>query len=116
HTPVAAGHDAFPFHLVEKHLAGAWGTLGGNRDKFLALGSYDAGGGPQFNMTALALRSAGATNAVSRLHGQVTRSMWGPIWPGVAEPDRPVTAITNGVHAPTWIASELAALFATYLG
>ena len=56
HTPVAAGHDAFPFHLVEKHLAGCWGTLGANREKFLALGSHDAGGGPQFNMTALAMR------------------------------------------------------------
>ena len=53
-----AGHDAFPFHLVEKHLAGCWGTLGANRDRFLALGSYDNGGGTQFNMTALALRSA----------------------------------------------------------
>jgi starch phosphorylase len=56
HTPVPAGHDAFPFHLVEKHLAGCWGTLGAHRDKFLALGSYDSGGGSQFNMTALALR------------------------------------------------------------
>src|SRR5262245_61339967 len=116
HTPVPAGHDAFPFQLVEKHLAGAWGTLGANRDKFLALGSYDSGGGPQFNMTALALRSAGATNAVSRLHGRVTRGMWGPIWPNMAEADRPVTAITNGVHVPTWIASDFAALFAKYLG
>ena len=59
HTPVAAGHDAFPFHLVEKHLAGCWGTLGPNRERFLALGSHDSGAGPQFNMTALALRSAG---------------------------------------------------------
>ena len=69
HTPVPAGHDAFPFHLVEKHLAGCWGTLGANRDRFLALGAYDNGGGPQFNMTALAIRSAGSTNAVSQLHG-----------------------------------------------
>src|SRR5262249_50727761 len=45
HTPVPAGHDAFPFHLVEKHLAGCWGSLGANRDKFLALGSHDAGAG-----------------------------------------------------------------------
>src|SRR4030095_354733 len=45
HTPVPAGHAAFPFHLVEKHLAGCWGTLGANRDKFLALGSHDAGSG-----------------------------------------------------------------------
>ena len=73
HTPVPAGHDAFPFHLVEKHLAGCWGTLGANREQFLALGSHDTGGGAQFNMTALALRSAGAINAVSQLHGEVTR-------------------------------------------
>jgi starch phosphorylase len=64
HTPVPAGHDAFPFFLVEKHLAGCWGTLGDNRDRFLALGSYDNGAGAQFNMTALGLRSAGTVNAV----------------------------------------------------
>ncbi|MBI3401807.1 MAG: alpha-glucan family phosphorylase [Acidobacteria bacterium] len=116
HTPVPAGHDAFPFHLVEKHLAGAWGTLGPNREKFLALGAYDNGGGVLFNMTALALRSAGATNAVSQLHGRVTRAMFAPMWPNVPEADRPVSAITNGVHVPTWIAGELADLFSKHLG
>jgi starch phosphorylase len=116
HTPVAAGHDAFPFHLVEKHLAGCWGTLGPNRDRFLALGAHDSGGGPQFNMTALALRSAGAVNAVSQLHAEVTRAMWGAIWPGVSEAERPVGYVTNGVHVPTWISGELADLFSRYLG
>ncbi len=116
HTPVPAGHDAFPFHLVEKHLASAWGTLGANRDRFLALGSYDNGGGPLFNMTALAIRSADATNAVSELHGHVTRAMFAPMWPQLPENDRPVTSITNGVHVPTWIAADMAALFTTYLG
>jgi starch phosphorylase len=116
HTPVPAGHDAFPFHLVEKHLAGCWGTLGPNRDRFLALGAYDNGGGPQFNMTALALRSAAAVNGVSALHGQVTRDMWAPMWPDVPPAERPVGSITNGVHVPTWIAGELAALFDRYLG
>ena len=116
HTPVAAGHDAFPFHLVEKHLAGAWGTLGPHRDRFLALGAHDSGAGPQFNMTALALRSAGAVNAVSRLHSEVTRGMWGDIWPDVPEEKRPVGFVTNGVHVPTWIAGELADLFSRYLG
>jgi starch phosphorylase len=116
HTPVPAGHDAFPFHLVEKHLAGCWGSLGPNRDRFLALGSHDSGSGAQFNMTALALRSAGKVNAVSQLHGQVTRAMWGAIWPGVPEAERPVASVTNGVHVPTWIASDLAALFAKHLG
>jgi starch phosphorylase len=116
HTPVPAGHDAFPFHLVEKHLAGGWGSLGPHRDRFLALGSYDVGAGPQFNMTALALRSAAKVNAVSQLHGEVTRAMWTNMWPGVPEAARPVTSVTNGVHVPTWIASEIAELFARYLG
>ena len=115
HTPVPAGHDAFPFNLVETHLAGAWGTLGQYRDAFMALGHYDNGGGPMFNMTALALRTAGYVNGVSELHGQVTRDMWGPIWPGLAEDQRPVRALTNGVHTPTWISAELAALFDRYL-
>jgi starch phosphorylase len=115
HTPVPAGHDQFPFQLVEKHLAGCWGTLGQYRDHFLALGAYDNGAGPQFNMTALALRSAGVTNAVSRLHGEVTRNMFEPMWPGVPEPERPVTSVTNGVHLPTWISGELAQLFCRYL-
>ena len=116
HTPVPAGHDAFPFHTVEKHLAGCWGSLGAHRDRFLALGSYDNGGGPQFNMTALALRSAGVTNAVSELHGQVTRSMWQSLWPGRPVEQVPVGYVTNGVHVPTWIASDLADLFIKYLG
>jgi starch phosphorylase len=116
HTPVPAGHDAFPFQLVEKHLASAWGTLGAHRDQFLALGAYDNGAGPQFNMTALAIRSAGSTNAVSQLHGEVTRAMFAPMWPDIPEAERPVAAITNGVHMPTWISGELSDLFATYLG
>jgi len=116
HTPVAAGHDAFPFNLVEKHLAGCWGTLGPNRERFLSLGAYDGGGGPLFNMTALALRSAGEVNAVSKLHGQVTRAMWGPIWPEMPETERPVSSVTNGIHVPTWIAPDMADLFAKHLG
>jgi len=116
HTPVPAGHDAFTFQLVEKHLAGAWGSLGANRDRFLALGAYDNGAGEQFNMTALALRSSGATNAVSKLHGQVTRKMFAPMWPDIPEAERPVGSITNGVHEPTWISAELADLFNTHLG
>ncbi len=116
HTPVPAGHDAFSFNTVEKHLAGCWGTLGAHRDRFLALGAHDNGSGPQFNMTALALRSAGAVNAVSELHGVVTRDMWGSMWPGLPADERPVTSITNGVHVPTWVAADMAELFAQHLG
>ena len=116
HTPVAAGHDAFPFHLVETHLAGAWGDLGGYRERFLALGHYDNGGGPMFNMTALALRTSGAVNGVSKLHGDVTRNMWQSIWPGTPPDALPVNFITNGVHVPTWMSSEMGSLLERYLG
>jgi len=116
HTPVPAGHDAFPFQLVEKHLAGVWGTLGAHRDRFFALGNYDNGGGPMFNMTALAIRASGATNAVSRLHRDVTAKMWAPIWPEASPADRPVRAITNGVHIHTWVSAEMSKLFERFLG
>jgi len=116
HTPVAAGHDAFPFHLVETHLAGCWGTLGDHRERFLALGHYDNGTGPLFNMTALAMRTAGRINAVSALHRQVTREMWAPLWPGTPTDGLPIEHVTNGVHTPTWVASEMAKLFERFLG
>ena len=83
HTPVPAGHDAFSFKLVETHLAGCWSSLGPNRAAFLALGHYDTGSGAQFNMTALALRTAAHVNAVSQVHARVTSDMWAPIWPEV---------------------------------
>jgi starch phosphorylase len=116
HTPVPAGHDAFPFHLVEQHLSGCWGSMGTYRDQFLSLGMYDHGQGPQFNMTALAMRSSNAINAVSQLHRDVTRNMFAPLWPDRAPDERPVTGITNGVHVPTWVSATLARLFDRHLG
>ena len=116
HTPVPAGHDAFPFHLVEKHLAGCWGEIGQYRQRFLALGEYDNGTGSLFNMTALALRTAANVNGVSALHGGVTRAMWQPIWPELPAERVPVKSITNGVHVPTWIASPIRELFDRHLG
>ena len=67
-------------------------------------------------MTALALRASASVNAVSQLHGEVTREMWAPIWPGTRADDVPVKALTNGVHVPTWVSHEMAQLFARYLG
>ena len=116
HTPVAAGHDAFPFDLVQSHLAGYWDTLGECRDGFLKLATYDSGSGPMFNMTALALRSAGAANGVSHVHGEVTRAMWAPIWPNVPENERPVKVVTNGIHVFSWIAPDMAILLERHLG
>ena len=116
HTPVPAGHDAFPYHQVEKHLAGCWGDLGQHRARFLALGEHDSGYGSQFNMTALAMRAAGGINAVSELHGHVTREMWQGMWPDRPADGVPVQAITNGVHVPTWIAAPMRALLTEHMG
>jgi starch phosphorylase len=116
HTPVPAGHDAFPFHLVEKHLAGTWGEIGQHRQSFLALGEYDNGGGSQFNMTALALRTSAFVNGVSALHGEVTRTMWRPMWPDTPADQIPVRSITNGVHVPTWMAGPVFALLDDHFG
>jgi starch phosphorylase len=116
HTPVPAGHDAFPFQSVEKHLAGSWGEIGEYRQRFFALGEYDNGNGPQFNMTALALRTSAHVNGVSALHGAVTRTMWQPIWPDLTPDKVPVKAITNGVHVPTWISGANLELFNRHLG
>ena len=116
HTPVAAGHDAFAFGMVETHLAGLWGDLGDNRARFLDLGSHDNGAGPMFNMTALAMRTAASVNGVSQLHGEVTRQMWQSLWPGTPVSRVPVRSLTNGVHAPTWMSAEIARLLDRYLG
>ncbi len=118
HTPVPAGHDAFPFHLVEKYLASTWGELGQHRPQFLALGSYDNGNGSgaQFNMTALALRTSNFVNGVSALHGEVTRSMWRPMWPDTPADQLPVRSITNGVHVSTWMAGPVFALLDQHFG
>jgi glycogen phosphorylase len=115
HTPVPAGHDAFPVPLVEQYLSACWGSMNGHGEMFLALGRYDTGNGPEFNMTALAMRSAGAINAVSQLHGHVTREMFAPLWPSIPPDARPVAAITNGVHVPTWVSGEMARLFERHL-
>lgn len=116
HTPVPAGHDAFPFSQVEKHLAGSWSDIGEHRERFLALGQYDNGSGSQFNMTALAMRTAAHINGVSALHGDVTRSMWRPMWPDLPTDQLPIRSITNGVHLPTWMAGSLLALLNRHLG
>jgi starch phosphorylase len=113
HTPVAAGHDAFPFSMMEKHFAGYWEELGLTREEFMALGAA----GDHFNMSVLALRMAGRCNGVSQLHGRVTRRMFRFVWPKEQEEDRiPIVSVTNGVHAPTWIASEMGQLFERHLG
>ena len=116
HTPVPAGHDAFPFHMLDSQLARFWEAAGSRRGTFLALGTYDGGGENLFNMTVVAMRGSSAISTVSRRHRQVTSQMWAPLWPGLSEDDRPLRATTNGVHVPTWISSAMAGLFERWLG
>jgi starch phosphorylase len=107
HTPVPAGHDSFPFHMVEKFFAGFWDELGIPRQQFLDLGRHEETWGTSFNMTVLALRLSGQANGVSKLHGQVSRAMWQSVWPDREPEDIPITHVTNGIHVPTWTPTEL---------
>ncbi|MBI3301319.1 MAG: alpha-glucan family phosphorylase [Deltaproteobacteria bacterium] len=116
HTPVPAGHDAFPFHLVEKYLHGYWNQIGLDRERFLALGYHREPWGEMFHMTVLALHLAGWRNGVSKTHGEVSRRMWQSLWPDTPVEQVPISAVTNGVHTPTWIAQELDQLYGKYLG
>jgi starch phosphorylase len=111
HTPVPAGHDAFPFYLMDEYFGRFWQEMGIGREQFLGLGEYQG----RFNMTVLALRLAGKTNGVSQLHGEVSRRMWQPVWPDRAVDEVPIGAITNGVHVPSWISTTLKDLYAEYL-
>jgi glycogen phosphorylase len=110
HTPVAAGHDAFPFDLV-RHYLGRLDQYGeameAHRDRLFSLGSYSTPWGTGFHMTALAMRLSGHVNAVSRKHGEVSRAMWAALWPGTPPERVPIRSITNGVHVPTWIGGEM---------
>ncbi len=116
HTPVPAGHDAFPFQMVETQLAGCLSAIGEHRNAFLRIGEHDNGGGSLFNMTALAIRTSGAVNAVSQLHKQVTGEMWAPLLGGSESGKPPLKRITNGVHVSTWIAPAVSRILKRYLG
>jgi len=118
HTPVPAGIDRFPRDLVARQLAG--GDSGGGAlpglplDRILDLGAETfAGGDPTvFNMAVMGMRLAQRVNGVSKLHGSVSRGMFSGLWPGFDVAEVPITSVTNGVHAPTWVASELVELVA----
>ncbi|MBI2195131.1 MAG: alpha-glucan family phosphorylase [Planctomycetes bacterium] len=117
HTPVPAGFDLFPPDLMERYFAHYWKALGISREQFLGLGRE----GPTdphafFNMALLAIRLAGATNAVSRLHASVSRRLLGRAWPGVPESDVPVQHVTNGVHFKTWLSRDMRELLQRYMG
>jgi len=114
HTPVPAGHDIFPFPLIEKYFSRFWDSLGLDRETFLGLGAHpDEPLG--FNMTAFALRLSEYKNGVSRKHGEVANLMWRNLWSDRSAADGPIEAITNGVHVPTWIEPKMELLFNKHL-
>jgi glycogen phosphorylase len=116
HTPIPAGNDEFPTYLVEKYFAQYWPGLNMDRDQFIRLASCQRNWGEAFSMPVLAIRLSEHCNAVSELHGQVTRRMWSFLWPKTPQDEIPISHVTNGIHAPTWIARRLKNLFDTYLG
>jgi len=109
HTPVPAGIDRFPRELVAQHFGGDNAAPGVPVEQVLALGAEDYEGGDPtvFNMAVMGFRMAQRANGVSALHGQVARDMFSSLWPGFDEPEVPIGHITNGVHAPTWVAPEV---------
>ena len=104
HTPVAAGFDRFAPALIERYLGEyAEKELGITRHELLAMGRQNPNDPSEpFNMAYLAIRGSGAVNGVSRLHGQVSRHLFAPLFPRWPEDDVPVGHVTNGVHMPTW--------------
>lgn len=116
HTPVPAGHDVFPFDLMDRYFHNYWPAFGLNRDQFMRLGIHPSEPEKGFNMTAFAMRTADDINGVSRKHGEVSRNMWQVLWSDRPEDRNPIGHITNGVHVPTWINPRLALLFNKYLG
>jgi starch phosphorylase len=117
HTPVPAGHDRFPEHLVEEHLGPLRCQLGLTTHELMGLGRvYPHNGGESFCMTVLALKASHRANAVSALHGRVSRAMWAPLYQGTAEDRVPIGHITNGVHVRTWLAPQMRQVYDRHLG
>jgi len=117
HTPVKAGLDEFRMELMDKYFGNYFPKLGINRKQFLGLGRIltDDDSEP-FKMPILALRLSSYTNGVSKLHGEISRGIWGSLWPGIPRNEVPITSITNGIHIKNWVSDEIDSLYGKYLG
>ncbi len=117
HTPVAAGHDRFNADLIEEHLGPLREELGISHQKLMGFGrERPTDPHEQFCMTVLGLKLSRRANAVSSLHGEVSRAMWKSLFPGKLEDAVPIGHITNGVHVPSWLAPQMCRLYDRHLG
>ena len=116
HTPVPAGNDIFPISLVEKYFKEFWPRIGLSREDFLKMGMKPCEELEQgFNMGILALKVAGKKNGVSKLHGAVSRELFGEVWPEIAANESPIGYVTNGIHTCSWLDPNLKKLYNKYL-
>jgi len=112
HTPVPAGHDRFDGGLVEEHLGPLRDQLGISYEQLMGLGRVEPQNEhEQFCMTVVGLKLSRRANAVSSLHGHVSRRMWAHLWPWRVEEEIPIGHITNGVHVPSWLAFQMQQLY-----
>ncbi|WP_145052528.1 alpha-glucan family phosphorylase [Lignipirellula cremea] len=112
HTPVPAGHDRFDAALIEEHLGPLRDAIGISYEQLLGLGRVEPHNDAEsFCMTVLGLKLSRRANAVSQLHGHVSRRMWAHLWPWRVEEEIPIGHITNGVHVPSWLAHQMRQLY-----
>jgi starch phosphorylase len=117
HTPVPAGHDRFNPDLIEEHLGCLREEIGLSQESLMSFGRENPENhSEQFCMTVLGLKLSRRANAVSSLHGEVSRSMWKVLYPGKTEDAVPIGHITNGVHVPSWLAPQMCRLYDRHLG
>ena len=116
HTPVPAGQDSFSREMMLKYFGKFAKELNIPFDELFSFGQTRLNPNDPLSMTILALRLSRHANGVSKLHGEVTRSLWKDVWSGVPVHEVPITSITNGVHTKTWMAPEFAALYRKHLG
>jgi starch phosphorylase len=117
HTPVPAGHDRFDPGLMEEHLGPLCEQLRISNEDMMGFGrEFPTDEGEQFCMTVLGLKLARRVNAVSSLHGEVSRAMWKGLYSHLPEDAVPIGHVTNGVHVPSWLAPQMARLYDRHLG
>jgi starch phosphorylase len=117
HTPVPAGHDRFSPQLIDEHLGPLRESLGLSVEALMDLGRSVPGDRSElFCMTVLALKTCHRANAVSSLHGHVSRGMWRHLFPDRGADGVPIGHITNGVHVPSWLAPQMRQVYDRHLG